>query len=179
MEKKEVNYLIAAFVFLIVGIALIGAVASGVNVVTDRTNVADEFVDISSSKVGQLEGRVNESISNYTLINNPTGWKSIECPLAVFSIENATDDDYTLILGTDYELFNFEGIVRFLNSSTMNVTLGNNTYVTYTYCADGYLDSSWGRSVLNTVPGFFALALLGISLWLFYSVFASVGILKR
>lgn len=170
-----------AFVFLIVGVALIGTIASSVNDVTDKRTVYDESVSIASAKVypGAVQGQVNESISNFTLANYPTDWKKVDCPLAVDSVENTTDGLYTLILGTDYELFNTEGIIRYLNVTTTNGTMGNNTYVTYTYCADGYINSSWGRSVLVTVPGFFALALLGVSLWLFYAVFRSTNLINK
>jgi len=39
-----------------------------------------------------------------------------------------------------------------------------------------YLSSSWGRSVLQLVPGFFALALMGIGVAVTYSSLRQAGI---
>ena len=66
-----------------------------------------------------------------------------------------------------------------LNTTDTNATgLGEDVILGYTFCPDDYLNSTWGRSVLATVPGFFALALLGVALWMFYAVFRNVGLMS-
>lgn len=183
MEQKNINFLILAFVFLIIGVALLGAIATSTNAAVDKLDINYESHDISSAMHNDsAEGwQVNESLaaSYITVTNYPSGWKIVDCPLTTVTVENSSDGTYTdAILDTDYELVDSTGVIHVLNTSTTDEEEFNTTYVSYTYCADDYLNSSWGRSVLGTVPGFFALALLGISLWLFYSVFKSIGIIK-
>lgn len=184
MEQKEINYLILAFVFLIIGIALIGAIATSTNVAIDKINVDYESHDISDAMFNDSASGwdVNESLaaSYITVANNPLGWKSADCPLTGVTVENSSDGTYTaVVLDTDYNLDASTGVIHILNTSDTDEEDFNTTYISYTYCADDYLNSSWGRSVLATVPGFFALALLGVSLWLFYQVFSSVGIITK
>ena len=54
----------------------------------------------------------------------------------------------------------------------------NDTYISYAYCGDNYLNSAWGRTVLNLVAGFFALALLGIGIGTFYSIAKDANIIQ-
>ena len=53
------------------------------------------------------------------------------------------------------------------------------TSITQAGCANSalYLTSSWGATVLNLVPGFFALGILGIGMAVTYSSLAQAGIL--
>jgi len=180
MEQKNINFLVLAFVFLIIGVVLIGPVASNVNDRTEKVTILNETLDISAARIPGFILSINESYP-FTITNYPDDWKILDCPITDFVFRNQTQVD--TIVTTDYIFFPANGTLLLMNSSAYHIggTLQviNTTTMDYVYCADDYLNSSWGRSVLNTVPGFFALALLGISLWLFYSVFASVGIIKR
>lgn len=186
MEQKNINYLILAFVFLIVGAALITAVATSTNDRTEKTRVAFELHDISTGLVNTtMWWEINEAAAgaNITVTNVPSGWKIEDCPITNVAIYNSSTGTYTaLTSGTDYNLFASTGLIQLLNTSTTvsfsATTADNNSYVSYWYCPDDYLNSTWGRTVLKTVPGFFALALLGIALWLFYSVFRNIGIIR-
>lgn len=180
MESKNINYLIMAFVFLIVGVALIGSIATNVNASTDKSVAVDESHDISGCLApvgGDLLFTINESNSacNITVTNAPTDWKTQDCPLTSVTVGNSTLD---FTLATDYEVFASSGVIRMINSTATQFGYSNTTLVDYTYCGDDYLNSTWGRSVLTTLPGFFALALLGVALWLFYMVFRSTNIMK-
>ena len=184
MEQKNINYLILAFVFLIIGVALIGSIATNINATVDKLDVNYESHDISAAMYNDSASgwQVNESLaaSYFTVTNYPAGWKVVDCPLITVTVENSSDGTYTAaILDTDYTLVESTGVIHVLNTTTTDEEDFNTTYVSYTYCADDYLNSSWGRAVLTTVPGFFALALLGVALWLFYNVFSSVGLIKR
>lgn len=183
MEQKNINYLILAFVFLIIGVALLGAIATSTNAAVDKLDINYESHDISAAMVNDSDAgwQIDEAhaASYITVTNNPSGWKIADCPLTTVTVENSSDGTYAdATEGDDYALVASTGIIHMLNTTITDVGDYNTTYVSYTYCADDYLNSGWGRSVLVTVPGFFALALLGISLWLFFSVFKSVGIIK-
>ncbi len=78
---------------------------------------------------------------------------------------------------TDYEIFSSSGIIQLLPSAAANDNNINDTFASYTYCPDDYLVLPWGRSIMNLVAGFFALAILGLGLGLFYSVAKDAGIL--
>ncbi len=183
MENKNVNYLVLGFVFLIIGIALIGTIASEVNNKVDRTVVVDESNDLSANLCvvgigGTLSTGLDESVvgCNITVTNYPTDWKVSDCPLTDVVVGNSTLD---FTEGTDYNLFASRGMIQMLNTSISQLGYANTTVVDYTYCADDYLNTSWGRSVLVTVPGFFALALLSVALWLFYAVFRNSNLLNK
>lgn len=169
MVMESSQKLILAFVTLILGAVLVVVIATNSLAVTDKVIIADEAIDIGSSVVG---GQVNESVSNFTVTNNPTGWKIIDCPLITVTYGNATDD---YVLNTDYESFPAAGIIHVLNTTTTE-NGGNDTLIDYTYCADDYLNLSWGRTLLNLVAGFFAISLLMISVALFFSIAKDYGL---
>ncbi len=181
MENKNVNYLVLAFVFLIIGVALIGTIASEINNRTDKVVIVDESKDLTGCVVaigGDLLFGVDETAAacNITVTNAPTSWKIAECPLTSVTVGNASLD---FTDGTEYNLLASSGVIQMLNVTATQKGYVNTTLVDYTYCADDYLNSGWGRSVLLTVPGFFALALLGVALWLFYAVFRSANLLNK
>ena len=183
MEQKSINFIVLAFVFLIIGAALIGQVASNTNERTSKTNAVDESFDIATAGciVGANQS-VNESSTtcNITIAQVPSGWKITDCPLTSIVVENTTAGTFTALTeGADYNEYVTTGIIQMLNTTDTDEGDFNTTYVSYTHCGDDYLNSAFGRSVLNMVAGFFALALLGVALWLFYSVFKETGILGK
>lgn len=163
--------LIFAFVTLIIGVVLIGVIASNALAVTDKTLIANEAIDISSSR--DINNSINESVSYFTVANYPTSWKITDCPLTSVTYGNATGD---YALTTDYTIVASTGIIHVLNTST-TVEGSNDTIIDYIYCANDYMNISWGRSILNLVAGFFAIALLLAALGLFYSVAKDAGIM--
>ena len=181
MESKNVNYLILGFVFLIIGVALITTIASEILNKTDKVVIVDEVADMSGCMVpagGAMLFSVDETSAacNLTVTNAPTGWKVTDCPLTSISFGNVTLDWTS---GTDYEAVPTSGVIALKNTTATQFGYANSTRADYTYCADDYLNSSWGRSILLTVPGFFALGILGVALWLFYSVFRNLGIIGK
>jgi len=97
--------LILAFVTLILGAVLIGTIAGNSNAVADKTIVLNEAIDLSAVH-GSTGQQINESLSNFTVTNNPTTWKITDCPITVEAYGNSTTD-YTL--DTDYEVFGAQG----------------------------------------------------------------------
>ena len=176
---NEIQKLIVGFLVLIVGIALIGSVASNSLAVTDKTLVYSESLDISAARTasGACPMSVDETHA-LALVNSPTGWKATDCPITSFSMLNQTGIEATVT--TDYVLFANNGTLLLMNTTIWGdcSASANTTTLNYTYCADGYLNLSWGRTILNLVAGFFALALLGVSIGIFYSVAKDANLIK-
>lgn len=166
--------LIAGFIMLILGASLIVVIAdNGLNV-TDKNSVAAEVHAITVAA-----GNVSET-ATYTVTNAPTGWKSTDCPITNFAIKNVSGLN-PLTLTTDYTLTASTGVYQLKNTTATRAYLYggsapyNNTYASYTYCGDDYMNLGWGRTSINLVAGFFALALLGGALGLFYSIAKEEG----
>lgn len=176
MAKEVVNKLIAAFVLLILGVSLIGTVASQALTVTDKKVITNEADNIATARAAGIN-QINESSpnSNITVTNAPTGWKQTDCILTSVTFGNSSTD---WTAGTDYVSYPALGIISLRNTTATNTSITNTTNVDYTYCGDDYLNSSWGRTTLLLVGGFFALVILAGSLWLFYGVGKDTGIIN-
>lgn len=174
MEKNKINILLLAFVTLILGLALVAQVASSGNAITSKTTET-QTIDVSAAR---LEGdAINES-TRFTPTRTAEavgGWRSEqdECDAGTLILGT-----YTNASGTEYEdptdiVRNTAGYFTLKNTASVN---GSTDVVLFTtsYCPDSYLTSSWSRNAINYAIGFFALALLGISLALFYSLFREV-----
>lgn len=158
-ENKEFKWFVSGFVVLILAIAFIASLATQTSTVTDKTVVSGESYNLSTSCYASGQVNTSNSACNYTVTNYPTGWQVDECPLTNVVVTNNTGT--VLTLDTDYHLFTSSGVVQFLNTTSTNSTkLGSVAKVDYKYCGPGYLNSSWGRSVLSTNVGLYALAIL-------------------
>jgi len=163
--------LVLAFVTLLLGVVLITSIATQGLAVTDKKVISNEVEAFTPT----AEGGINTT-EVHTVTNAPTGWKVDDCPLTSVTIGNASDD---FTLTTDYTLTASAGTFLLLNTAVVNGSIGadNNTYVDYTYCGDDYMNIGWGRTMINLVAGFFALAILGAAIGLFYSVGKDTGII--
>jgi len=179
MAMNVTSKLVLAFVTLLLGAVLIGVIATNGLAVTDRTGVSSEsHIILPTILTGRNSTDINDSIV-YTITNAPTGWKlSDNCPITSFSLTNSTGTALTET--TDYVVDLDAGTWVFVNSAGLNDTIDvatNETLAGYQYCPDDYMNLTWGRTVINLVSGFFALALLGASLGLFYDVAKDTGML--
>jgi len=173
--------LLLAFVTLILGAVLVGVIATNALAVTAKTSIYDESSNLATSCIVGAAQQVNESDSacNITATNVPSGWKEIDCPLTSVTVENTSAGTYTALAeGTDYNLFASTGIVQMLNTTDTDAGDFNTTYVNYVYCQDNYLNLGWGRTITNLVAGFFAIALLMISVGLFFDVAKDTGLIR-
>lgn len=159
-----------AFVLVIVGLAFITQISTLTLTATDKQSVVNEAIDISVARI-TADGSVNTSYP-FTVTYAPTDWKVSDCPVASVVYGNSSAD-YTVT--TDYTITGSSGVLLLKNTSTV-VFGSNSTVIDYTYCGDDYLNSDWGRTVLLLVGGFFALALLGVGIGLFYSVGKEAGV---
>lgn len=163
--------LILGFVALLLGAVLIGTLATQGLAVTDKKVIASEVHNVLPTyATGRNTTDINPTIV-YTLTNNPTTWKITDCPITNFVLKNSSGSSFTDT--TDYVFTASAGTYTLVNSATAVATLplaNNNTYASYTYCGDDYMNSTWGRSGINLVAGFFALAIMAVGVGLFYSV---------
>lgn len=172
---KSTSKLIAAFVTLMIGAVFIGTISSEANTVTGYTNVGNESIAMNTT--GFTHINTNHV---YTITHAPSGWQKQEsCIPKDFAIKNSTG--HVLTKDTDYVVYLSNGTFSLKDTTATNdsdqLYPTNYTWVDYNYCANTYLNSSWGRTVLNLVGGFFAIALMIISVGLFYSVGKDAGII--
>ena len=115
---------------------------------------------------------INSSVQ-LSIAQTPTGWKITDCPINTIILKNGTT---VITQDTDYT-YSSAAQIRLLPTLINNYTATSSYAASYSYCADGYLNSSWSRSALNLVSGFFALAMMIFSVTLFYSIGREVGII--
>ena len=165
--------LILAFVTLLLGVVFVGVVATQGLVVTDKDVVSNEAQTYTLNTTGT---GINVS-ETHTVTNAPTGWKTTDCPLTSVSIKNVSGGD-ALTEDTDYTLTDSAGTWVFIDTDATDAMNASSTaYVDYTYCGDDYLNLGWGRTMINLVGGFFAIAVLLVSIGLFFSVAKDTGML--
>ncbi len=182
---NNTSKIILGFITLIVGIALIGSIATSTNALTDFTGVGGEAITIERANEGACPMGINVS-HPYPITNSPTGWKAADCPISSFSMYSPNSSLATDT--TDYVFYPANGTLMLKNttrfvlancSSDADVGASNASTLFYEYCGDDYMNIGWGRSILNLIVGFFALGILGVSIATFYSVARDAGIVGK
>ena len=169
-KNTTITILVSAAVFLILAVALISSIVSETQNKTTLIGVTNESLDVSSARLltAGEENDINES-TNFTLTHANTGWK-IDPSECVITLDNLMFNVSTAAaLTTDY-IVSDDGIVTLVNSTGWKANPLNASYVSYDYCPDEYLNSSWGRTILNLTPGFIALAILIIAVLTAYQL---------
>jgi len=184
-QNGVTGILIAAFVMVILGVSLIGVISQQANAAVAKERTVQAVTIPRNESFSNANYTVNVSKST-AFTNAPTGWKVLDCPISNVLVWNTTIagvSDGLLTVTTDYTVDAAAGTISFLNSTDLggNADLGtvynNLTNVRYDYCADTYLNSGWGRTVLPLVGGFFALALLGVGIALFFQAGKQTGLI--
>lgn len=154
-KDKTITILVSTAVILILALALIGSIATQTQQQTTQTTVANEVVNIAPARL--TSGAINITYP-FTVANPPTGWETetSDCNIHTLAYGNVTTD---FTLTADYTA-STAGVLLLKNTQVVNISTSNSTYVDYTYCGAGYINSSWGRTVLNLTPGLIALAIL-------------------
>ena len=159
-KDKSTQVFITTFVVALLALAFIGSIATQTNVATTKLTTTDEAYNLTG--IGCYSaGQVNESKTQCAIkvTNAPTSWEQEDCPLTSVVVTNTTGT--ALTLDTDYTLSASTGVVTMKNTTSTNLTkMGNNVLIDYTYCGSGYLNSSWGRSILGVNVGLYAIAIL-------------------
>ncbi len=161
VKLNTTGILIGAAIACLVGVLFITILADQTVQVTGLTPVASKSLDISGAVLNG--GTINTSYE-FTLADTVTTGtfkaEYPECAVSTIVLKNQTGSDMTLT--THYLYTAGTGVLTLKNVAVLNQSLGaqNTTYVSYSYCPAGYV-SSWGGTVADMVPGFFALAILG------------------
>lgn len=175
---ESVTKLIMAFITLIIGIMFLTQVSIQGSAVTSTIKVINETFSIASAR-NNTDGTLYSN-SSPTLFpgHYATNWRTsyTECLPGSsgngFEVRNQSENVLTGG-GTDYTV-NSDGSFTFINNARTNSTTGinaNKTHLYYSYCGDDYLTQGWQRNTINIIPGFLAIALLLVSVGLFYSVY--------
>ena len=169
--------LVLAFVTLILGAVLIGVIATNGLVVSTLTHVtSNESLDISSVRID--DGDIGAS--KVLLVNayDNDSWQAENSDCDIVIVDYFLNASNRLTVTTHYTHDGNGGITIVNGTLTADVVSNNDTVVVgYSYCDEDYLNLGWGRTLVNLVSGFFALAILGTSLGLFYSVAKDTGII--
>jgi len=170
MDNTSTGLLLTAFLALLIGIVLIGVVATQTSDTTTTTIVTNETLDTSSARVVSasppafmlnISGRLDLA-NKYASGDWQTG--DSDCDFTILSVTNSTSN----LASSDYNVTN-DGVLTFTRTD-IDADGINSSQVGYRYCEDDYLSESWTRTVLDLVPGFFGITLLLISVGLFYSI---------
>lgn len=169
MVKETTNYL-TVFIAVVLALSFIVAIAALTTQTTERTKVDNEIISIATAQVSYnaTATGINSSKNLGPVTNYPTGWKIDDCPLEDIVVTNSSGT--VLTLTTDYTLTTSSGILTIVNNTnTINAfKISNNSLVDYSYCGAGYLNLGWGRTILNTNVGLYAIAILVIVVVLVY-----------
>ena len=196
MADNNTARLVAAFVCLVLGAALMNVVASSVLVNTQPTQVLLEGPTILR---WGADNNIYTNVTGRTYFNASTGSSmassifananpSMSCgglDAAHSYLYNGTTTAPGTNLGASgagnwtITCSNTVGSTYMIyeNSTGMVDNIGNNSVIYLSYYPLSYLESGWSRTILLLVPGFFSLGLLGCALALFYGVARDTGIL--
>jgi hypothetical protein len=172
MNKKGegVNWiviLLGALILIFIGIALINSVADTKSTQTKLLSIANESFSLtncymlnSSDKGWNIN--VSDVDCNKTVSTWYTGtdWRLNEsqCYLSAVTVKNGSST--TLVANTDYRLWSNMGKIQFLNTGKNMNNSGNLSFIAYSYCDSGYLQSSGDRSLADLWTTIMIIALL-------------------
>jgi len=165
--------------FVLVNFTLSGATGALTHITEDSV-WNDTNVNISVSWTS-YEVNTSYQIIPTVVAEATSGWKSeiSECTATtIISGSYANASGVALVELTSYIVDTTTGYITLVNSAVTNRTDFTSIIATNNNCPDGYLTQGWQRNIINLVPGFFALALLGIGIWLFYSIAKEQGIIN-
>lgn len=149
----NIKNLLLAFVAIVVGIALLNAIADTVFENTNLYEEKNETVSLNGSRTFAATSDINESGFNnrFALANNFTGITAVR-----------TTNNTLLVENTDWN--QSANYLYLINSSAVidegADPDGNITLVTYNYQQDNYVDHSLARTLLRLITLFFGIGLL-------------------
>ena len=131
-------------------------------------NLSYNFV---SYYVNESTNVTPSTIYDSTSADYVSGWRTTEsgCSLTdVIGRVTVTNGSGTALTNNVDYIISTDGFrlqdTTAINTSTPSIVVSTST------CPDDYLTQGWSRNILTLIPGFFALAILGVGLWLFYSI---------
>ena len=167
-ENKMVGIAIALAVAVLMGVILINVIATETQSKTQLVGYADI---VSIAPLRTVGGAINDTdvaanrLYASRILSHPTsayGKNAIsDCAISTIVLQNSTGATWTD--GVQYAWVadgnGVDGYLRIINSVVTNNSVSNRTTLTYQTCPDAYV-AGWGRTIMNLIPGFFALAIL-------------------
>lgn len=157
--KGEIGGLaiLTLFITLLIGLTFLPAIANTQNLITQKQTIRNESVNIGTSRNSTGINDTN-AISNFTLVQAPTGWEltSTDCDVDLVYFGNGTANFSS---GTDFDLYKVNGTLHIKNTASMGNT-SNTTYISYTFCDNGYIDDSTTRDLTGLWTLFLIVALI-------------------
>jgi len=174
-NNKTIGIVMTSFLIILLGVVFLSQTADQVNAATNRQFINSESVPISFNSTG-----VPNDTLRYSVANPPTGWRaSGACPLANVVIANSSG--HALTITTDYILSTSYGNFTIVNNADNNdsgahgLDSSNATFVSYSYCGSSY-QTGFSATILQLVPGFFALAILCAIAFIIFWVLRNEGV---
>lgn len=166
-EGNALVTIILLVMVILIGFALLNPVASTTNLITEKQLTANETKNLNNCVArnvtnGGYDINVSNTNCNVTVGNwYPSGdWRRSDgqCALGSVVVKNGTSS--ALTLNTDYRLYASSGFVEYLNTLTTRNLTGNNTYLVYDTCNEGYLQDAGTRGISKLVITMMVLVLL-------------------
>lgn len=158
LSSLTVGGIVVLFIGIVVAIALIVPILDAQSQLTTKQTVTNDSISYAPSVAA--EGMINESYQ-MNVTKSQDGWRSSSCPIVISSVTNSSGTAYTLT--TDYLFTDSIGNFTLVNTAKVNATIAsdNLTYVSYTYCQEGYNKDSGSRGIAGMIGLFSVLILLG------------------
>lgn len=160
---KKLGVMFALVVGVLVVFAMIPTIADKTDQMRSKYSVVNETINLAPLRNSGNAG-FNESLN--LSVAEDVEWPNL-CPHSNFVLYNQSNA--TMTSGTDYTFTGSTGKLTILDSDDMNSTGGvaneNYTYVDYTYCQEGYIVDSAGRTMARLILIFAGLAIV---IWVVY-----------
>jgi len=158
LNTFTVGGIVILFIGAIVAISLLVPIFNAQNELTDKQTVTNDTLTYAEAQSG--DGQINATYQ-MNLTKAQDGWRSTSCPIVISSVTNSSGTAYTLT--TDYLFTDSIGNLTLVNTVKVNASLAsdNITYVSYTYCQEGYNNDSGSRGMAGLIGLFSAMILLG------------------
>ena len=169
-KNRSVGLVVIVAVAILFGVIAIGVIADQLN---SKTALKTQTDTITIQRFANMT--VKEDVV-YTLDDALfTGWRAEhpECEVQTITFKNQTG--VTLTDPTHYVFVMDVATLTLVDGGWLNGGTSNTTTATYQYCPDDYI-TGWSQTVLNLIPGFFAIALIGAALFLLWKVTESEGL---
>ena len=188
-KNRTIGIIIGVAVALLLGAILIQIIAEQTQ---SKTIVGATYTDtVNLAALRGADGEYNYTLAESNklyadkILSHSAGavpWKSAtsECTISTIVMKNASGsvasnaNDYIWVADGNGVV----GWLRVKNSTTgtvLGASSSNTSTITYTTCPQEYIASSWGRTIMNLIPGFFALAILIGAAFVIFKIMKSEG----
>jgi len=190
-EGKVVGIVIAAFLMILIGVIVVNIVAEQS---LDKTTLKSATENISIAAARAANNSLNSSVwlhfTTQTCPSTSGDWRGENgCSISNVVVYNQsysvlTTGDYTLNTSCNSKTGTASGDIALKNTTSWRGDGGaiseisataNTTQITYSYCDSEYVAQSWGRTILNLVPGLFVLGIFCASAFLLFKVMKAEG----